>query len=326
MASFYKEGSYGCIVSPPVPCEKTKAPKEHKGRKTLGKLISKSDASIELNISTLVKSIPSYQRYYIVQEKDTCTPKNFAKARFELATDCKVLRKTTDDSLLQLLSPYGGTTIERLTITPRIDFIGLLRHVLEGVAKLNAQGICHYDLHRGNVVVDFLGTPRIIDFGSAFQGDTIEDEEVRRHFYAFSPGYPPQPPELSVQNGIHQGLSIAHSITQTMEEKTVFRTAQALFGLSKESQRVALANFWETDRTWRGEGWTPFFHKFWRKWDGYAVGVMFTDLLKKCMLLPAFIQTTWESNQDTLTEVLVGLLQADPRKRFTPEQALSLLH
>jgi hypothetical protein len=111
-----------------------------------------------------------------------------------------------------------------------------------------------------------------------------------------------------------------------MEEKTVFRTAQALFGLSKESQRVALANFWETDRTWRGEGWTPFFHKFWRKWDGYAVGVMFTDLLKKCMLLPAFIQTTWESNQDTLTEVLVGLLQADPRKRFTPEQALSLLH
>jgi serine/threonine protein kinase len=312
------------VVIPPIPCEQSK---EKKDRMTLGKIIKKSYGGIELKLTTIIKAIPGYTRYYLVQEKDDCSPTNFAKARETLPKECTTLRETPSKDLFQLLSPYGGITIERITITPKFDFMAILRHLLEGVAKLNAQGICHYDLHRGNVVVDIHGTARIIDFGSAFIGDTVTEAEASKHFYVFSSGvvHSPVPPELAVQNGIHDGLSIAHSIQITMEQKQIFRTAQSLLRMSIHKQKLDIINFWETEQTWKGEGWAAFFRAYWRTWDAFAVGVMMTDLLKKCFLLPWFIEKTWTVHQDSITKVLTGLLQGDPRKRLTAEKALALL-
>jgi serine/threonine protein kinase len=236
-----------------------------------------------------------------------------------------VYRTTLDYQLTQLISPYAGVTIRNMNLLSSFDFLGSLRHVLEGVSLLNKQGICHFDLHDGNVLVDTRGTFRIIDFGSAFHGDTIDEKGVRRHLYAFSPEFPPQPPEMSMQNGIYGGLSIADGLEQTLKQKRAFRLAARLIGLPEATQRADLAKFWIEDKAWKGESWVPFFQAYWRVWDSWAVGILFLEILEKCFLLPGFLATTWPRDSGKIKTVLKGLLVSSPVGRMTAAAALEAL-
>lgn len=317
--SLIQEGTYGCVVSPPLPCAKGIRPKDER---KVGKIIKVKNSVPELTMATIIKSIDGWQRYFVVPEDDSCDASNFKSHRDEYAKMCKVYRTTLDYQLTQLISPYAGVTIRNMNLLSTFDFIGSLRHVLEGVSLLNKQGICHFDLHDGNVLVDTRGTFRIIDFGSAFHGDTIDEKGVRRHLYAFSPEFPPQPPEMSMQNGIYGGLSIADGLEQTLKQKRAFRLAARLIGLPEATQRADLAKFWIEDTTWKGESWVPFFHAYWRVWDSWAVGILFLEILEKCFLLPGFLATTWPRDSGKIKTVLKGLLASSPVSRFSAEAAL----
>jgi tRNA A-37 threonylcarbamoyl transferase component Bud32 len=323
MSGLVQEGTYGCVLSPPLPCKKQKLRNEK--TRQVGKIIRIKNSSIELNIGTLVKSIPGWQRYYVIAEEESCDSKNFSAQRQIYERMCKVYRTTSDTQLAQLVSPYAGSTVRSIAITNSFDFIGSLRHVLEGVSLLNKQGICHYDLHDGNMLVDFRGTFRIIDFGSAFLGDQIDDAGVKKHIYKFSPNFPPETPEMSVQNAIYGGMTIADGLDQTMKQKRVFKLAHKLLDLNEFVQRRELIEFWRNDQTWDGGSWVLFFRTYWRKWDSWAIGVMFLDILAKCFLLPGFLQTTWPQEGNKIRTVLKGLLRSQPLLRMTAQDALDML-
>ena len=321
--SLIQEGTYGCVVSPPLPCAKAK--ENLKGERKVGKIIKVKNSVPELTMATIIKSIDGWQRYFVLPEDDSCDASNFKSHRDEYAKMCKVYRTTLDYQLTQLISPYAGVTIRNMNLLSSFDFLGSLRHVLEGVSLLNKQGICHFDLHDGNVLVDTRGTFRIIDFGSAFHGDTIDEKGVRRHLYAFSPEFPPQPPEMSMQNGIYGGLSIADGLEQTLKQKRAFRLAARLIGLPEATQRADLAKFWIEDKAWKGESWVPFFQAYWRVWDSWAVGILFLEILEKCFLLPGFLATTWPRDSGKIKTVLKGLLVSSPVGRMTAAAALEVL-
>jgi serine/threonine protein kinase len=324
MSRFLKEGSYGCVFTPPLPCRKSK----QGTRKTrlVGKILKSKNADVELSIAELIKAIPGWDRYFVLQEKDACTSKNFEHLRQFHEAKCKVLKKEPDTALVQLLSPYAGKTVFEFTPTSTFDFLGSLEHVLEGVTKLNAQGICHFDLSTANVLIDFKGTMKIIDFGISFLGDTASDEVVERHTHVtFSPDYPPQPPELAVQTALTEGLSFSYALTKIAKEKKEFHKLQSLLGVPLQHQLEELGDFWKEQEEWKGESWTPFFHKYWRVWDSWAVGVLFLRLLEKCFLLQEFIGGEWKEHGPLLKLVLKGLLHSNPTKRMTAEQALRLI-
>ena len=308
-----------------MPCVKSKKNVNGNTQRRVGKVIRLKDSVPELTMATVIKSIDGWQRYFIVPEDDSCDAANFKSHRDEYEKMCKVYRGTSDYQLTQLISPYAGVTIRNMNILSNFDFLGSLRHVLEGVSLLNKQGVCHFDLHDGNVLVDVRGTFRIIDFGSSFYGDTIDEKGVRRHLYAFSPEFPPQPPEMSIQNGIYGGMSIVDGLEQTMKQKRVFHLAARLLGLPQPKQRDDLAKFWREDTTWKGESWVSFFHAYWRVWDSWAVGVLFIEILQKCFLLPGFLTTTWVTDSAKIKTVLKGLLASSPAQRMTAEAALSAL-
>jgi serine/threonine protein kinase len=315
-----QEGSYGCAFTPPLPCKKSRASSTER---QVGKVIRKKHAEIELSISELIRSIPGWQRFFLIQEEDTCTSKNFAVLRDDYENQCKTLRKAKDTSLLQLLSPHGGTSLFDLTLTNSFDYIGNLRHMLEGVLKLHSQGICHYDLHEANILVDTRGTFRMIDFGAAFVGSEVSEKTIWRHIYDFQPEYAPQPPELSVQNGLYQNLSYNYTIQQTISQKKIFKQLERVLGVPIAGQAEALDRFW---RNQSGDNWVNFFHTYWASWDTWAVGVIFLKLLEKCFLLPTFINTQWASQGRQIKTVLKGLLNVDPTKRMSAEEALKLIN
>lgn len=315
------EGSYGCVVHPPIECKKSKLSKKNRSR-AVGKLIRLRNAKTEIKMSTYLKAIPGWERYYIVEEKDDCTQSNFKEYRKLHMTQCKLLEKTYDTQLVQLLAPYGGRMLFDISITPTFNYIKSFQHMLEGIDRLTKQGICHFDLHDGNILVDFHGTMRIIDFGSAFLGDLVSKEDVMNHTYSFSPDYPPLSPEVSVQQGIVQGISLSLAIEQTIQEKKVFKKAEGLLGLSRDEQEKDLYRFFNE----MNDDWVNMYKTYWRKWDSWAIGVLFLKLLEKSFLLPSFIQGVWQTKGTVIRTILKGLVQADPRKRLSAGEALEILN
>jgi serine/threonine protein kinase len=317
-----KEGGYGCALSPPLPCAKSK---RDLGKREVGKLIRMKNAKIELSISTLVKSIPGWSKFYVVQERDDCTSKDMALLRNTYEDECKVFEESEDTELMQLLSPFAGSPLSGLGLTPSFDYMENFEHILEAVALLNQQGICHFDLHENNVLIDTKGDFRIIDFGAAFLGDQTDEACVKRHVYVFSPDFPPLPPEVIMHHGISNDLTMKETLEQIMKKKVSFKVIQNILGIRVEEQESQIRNFWAKDDTWKGDSWVAFYKKYWRTWDSWAVGVLFLDLLKKCMLMPSFIEKTWTLHGAAIKEVLRGCLDSNPLTRLTAMQALRTL-
>jgi serine/threonine protein kinase len=323
-SQFLKEGSYGCTFTPPLPCKSST--KSKKKERLVGKIIKQKNAAIELSLAGLVKSIPGWDRYFVVQEEDECRSKNFELLRGYYESKCKIFKKESDSSLVQLLSPYAGRTVFEYTPTETFDFLGSLEHVLEGVAKLGQQGICHFDLSTANILIDFKGTMKIIDFGIAFLGDEVTEDVVRRHTHgSFSPDYMPQPPELAIQTALHHNISFSEALTQVAKKKKEFVKAQNLLGISLVHQLEELGEFWKEQEEWKGGSWVPFFHKYWRTWDSWAVGTVFLSLLEKCFLLEKFVGGQWKEDGALIRTVLKGLLHSSPTKRMTAEEALKII-
>jgi len=311
-----QEGTYGCVVKPALPCGKTKA-----AANNVGKIVRKKNTEIELSIATLVKGIPAWENYYVLQAEDSCTTKNFTHFRRPYEGQCRVYTESENSELTQLISPFAGTPVYKMDVSD-IHYIPALKHVLTAIAKLSNQGICHFDLHENNVLVN-KGVLRLIDFGSAFLGDETTENVVRRHVYDFSPKFPPQPPELSVQNALYAGLDMRLALEQTVKQKHVYSLAYKLLGMNSDAALKDLREFWSTHPP--SQSWVPFFKENWRSWDSWAVGVMFLNILEKCFLKPTFINTVWMTHSVKIRTVLKGLLNSDPTKRMTAAEALALL-
>jgi len=305
-----EEGTYGCAFKKALPCKKSKA-----GTK-VGKIIRKQHAGIELTMASIIEGIDGWARFYIIQEEDECTSNNFKALHETYNAKCKVLKNSKNSNLTQLISTYGGITLHRTPITRDFEFMRNFRHMLEGISKLEQQGVCHYDLKDNNIVVDSRGTLRIIDFGSAFLGDKVTEKNIWLHQYNFIPEYIPQAPELSVQNGLHDGFSRNYSIQETIKRKSVFKTMESVLGISSFECERELRSFWEDE----DELWVPFFLKYWRTWDSWSIGVIFLNILKIMVF-----QGVQIDNFVLIKNVLKGMLACDARKRLTPTQAYELV-
>lgn len=318
-----QEGSYGCAFTPPLPCKKSKV---KKGEKTVGKVVKEKDAEMELKISAIVEGIPGYPRYFVIQQEDDCSAENFSRLRKDYESVCSMYSKSSNKDLLQLLSIYGGRSLEDIKLSNQFPFVRIFRHVLEGVALLHKQDICHCDIHEGNIIIDPKGTPRILDFGESFVGHAVNENTIRLHKYKFSPSFDYQAPELAVQNGLQAGLSMAQSIQAVLQHKFILQKANTILGLSLRQQQKNFVSFWNVDDiTYRGDSWVPFYKTYYKAFDAWSVGVVFMKVLLKCLFIPLFVQTQWQESKIPITNVLRGLLQIDPIRRMSVEEALQIL-
>lgn len=315
------KGGYGCVFSPPLPCKKSKA----KGKKSriVGKVLKRSYAEIELQIAAIVEGIPTWQNYFILQEQDSCSRTNFHEFRKNYGNDCPEIRSS--ENIVQLLSPYGGHTLYDTSIDSNFDFLGKMRHMLEGVALLEKAGICHYDIKSLNILVDYEGNFRIIDFGSAFVGDALAEKDLWKKIYPFIPEYLSHPPEFCVQGGLNVGLSLHYSIQETLAKKKIFKMIENILGVSLEKNKEAMKEFWQNQEVWKGDSWLPFYHTFWRTYDSWGVGIIFIVILQNSLLHRAFVENVWNPRGESIRKVLKGLLAVDPYVRITCADALLLL-
>jgi len=320
---FIEKGTYGCVFTPPLPCKKSIVDTK---QRTVGKVIRKQDAEFEVNLTSLIEGIPHYEDYFIVQEEDKCSTKNFTEIRKDYEKNCSILQRSQNKNLTQLVSPYGGRTLFSTLIGPNFDFMRHLKHILQGGSLLAAQGICHYDIKETNIVIDTENTMRFIDFGSAFLGDSISEKNMWHQVYSgFLPEYAPQPPELSILDGFKEKMDLDETIKKVMNAKREFKLIENILDVTKDENEDRLYEFWRNQEEWKGGSWVSFFHKFWRVFDSWAIGIIFIRILNKCLMYHSFVERVWNANKTKIIKVLGGVLQVDPRMRLTCKEALTFL-
>jgi serine/threonine protein kinase len=321
-STFLHEGSFGCAYTPPVACKKKK---QRKG-KFVGKILPKSDVTVELSLNALIRSIPSYEDYYIVPEIESCDTRDFFLARDSYAGDCKLFQRVKDKDLAQLVSPYGGTAIAKLTYASDFKYIESFKHLLRGVAQLHEKGICHFDLHMANVLSDYKGTFRIIDFGISFLVPNLTNAMIEQRQVEFSPGYAVEAPDLTIQRAIFDNLPLDKALTMLIQEKKVLHYAASVLGLSLDEQKESLRRFCYEDHSMREKNWLLFYKTYAFKWDSWCVGMLFMYILNDLLLQTWFIQSVWQTERQKIRAALRALLRTDPRQRATAKQVLDFLN
>jgi len=191
--SVIASGGFGCIFRPSIKCGNTSSKDD-----SISKLMLKKYAKHEYNeiqkYKKLLRNIPNYSDYFLVEGFTLCKPKELNKQDLiDFDEKCSALTKknyseTTVnnqiDELMSLNMPYGGIDID--DYIEKTDFsiskMKLLNQTLiqllkKGVLPMNEQHVYHCDLKDSNILVSEKENEmktRVIDWGLS---TTYHDEK-----------------------------------------------------------------------------------------------------------------------------------------------------
>lgn len=329
------QGAYGCIFDKPLECKR----KGKKDKTTkIAKLTEDIDAAQEINIAKELRDMPLSENYFVLVDPESCAIKPVEKQDEEDIDDCDFLDRVDLQFTRQIYMNYGGKALHQINIHPsKFDLLRFMIHMLEAAGTLLLAGICHYDLHPGNILVDSKGAFRIIDFGMAFKGPSITKSVVDLRWKVLRFGSPEhtehwisnqEPPEITIINAVaNNEYPLEDAIKKTIYTKDIFgQVAKPFVGISRGHQMQEFEHFWMTSKACREEDWVKFFRLYWSVFDSWALGTLFLTYLQKQMSFFEFTRSdTWKEKEIPIRAALRGMLDINPRNRLDAIEALALL-
>jgi len=332
-----EQGKYGCVFDTLPKClsrrGRSRRVNSVGSRKTLrvAKITKPGDKSTdnEIRIARALSKLPGYKDYFIlvddVCEGDDITgDPDWEQCRL-FSPDKKRLAK-----FVQLRMVYGGERLSEYArnITRLLhNWLNIQIHVFEGLRLLHSNRWIHGDLHFGNILIDNLDVPRIIDFGLGYNINLIKEKDVVN--LTFLPTYDNYAPEFDYVAGLQKGLfggdagalmeSIYHQkhILQEIDE-----TFPGRYSILEDMKFFALRH--------PVQG-TPevktYIQQYARPSDIWTIGYNFYKLYMMMITFPMVITSEfYRTLHREQMNLLRGLLNCDPRRRLTADQALTELY
>ena len=180
-------GGYGCVFSPPLPCEKGTISKmtSFKG-KTVSKLMDQYDAKEEIDsvksVYNALKTLPRVNDYFLFPV-EMCKPSYATESDLEgFSNKCRKFynnariapnnRGNFPEAARIINMPHGGFELHNLLKEYRGSgslaaymFLSIADLIQNAIVPMNKRGVYHCDLKGENMMVDGFGTIRIIDWG-----------------------------------------------------------------------------------------------------------------------------------------------------------------
>ena len=187
--------------------KKTKRRKWKKTNKFVSKLQIKNFASTnEINMGYTIKKILHYTNYYApIISSEVIKIQTFDNIKKLCSAYKKHPKRQFILSKLHYLEGEVLNDYISNNITNRKLFMYLLDcyiHLLNGVLKLNEEGIIHFDLKGDNIVFNNkLNIPIIIDFGLSISLKSVK-KNIKNYFYIYAPTYYCWPLEVHFFNYI----------------------------------------------------------------------------------------------------------------------------
>ena len=183
-------GGFGCVLKPPIHCKTVLDSIKSKSSKIgITKLMLKKYAKEEFNeimkYRPLLKNIPNYNSYFLIEGFELCKPDKLTKEdlkqfneKCDSLNSSGIVEYTVNNSLEKLLSinmPYGGIDIveyvdsnadknEEKIVELNNTLIDLL---INGILPMNNKNIYHGDIKSSNILVQYEKSmkTRLIDWG-----------------------------------------------------------------------------------------------------------------------------------------------------------------
>lgn len=312
------EGSYGCVVRPPLECE------------SKSKQISNSDSSV----SKLFVNKDEFQREVKAAKKvakidpegnSILTPSKYCKTSLEKVRNtnavwsCETIHEialmTKKTPVYQLLMPYGGTRLDHFvksTTLRKKTFVSLMMPVFDGVAKLAKKKYCHQDIKSSNILVRPDGHAIIIDYSLMKKFKEIyAPSNMRRLRHT----YYPYPPEYKVLHGLHSMKTDKEIVDDVKKNANHYNSKYGEVLIESWGGDKGIAAFIAKMRSIpEPEKWLA---KLADRIDVYSVGAVFVQFGSK--LSNSGLSTGFKKIYD---ELVVKMTMLDPELRISPSALL----
>jgi serine/threonine protein kinase len=174
-------GSFGCVFSPALKCEKqTKLKKEVISKIFFGNN-SKNEATIEIKNNKIIKSIKGYKKWAYIWEKK-CLPKKYDDINEidECLDDKDISIEEFNKNRYMLQGNNMGKSLKNIislkfnddVFSDNKSFVNnflyimkLIKPLFIGLVEMNKHNIAHNDIKIDNIVIDSVTDCKYIDFG-----------------------------------------------------------------------------------------------------------------------------------------------------------------
>lgn len=339
---FIDSGTFGCVFTPPLLCKSDKRIDYGK----VGKITEERFAKQEIQVANKIRRFPLARNYFLLPEPESCELLEEEKQKDPGIQQCRDEFENHGDELdlkemKQIIMPFGGTTpfyeyFHTMSLHPKnFDFFKFMIRMLEAGSILLVTGICHFDLHPGNLLVDKHKVVRILDFGLSFPTDNITNTIINgrwkrlRFGFEENAGHPSnhnsEPPEITIMNAVRKGqFTLTQAIGLTIMGKEIFQDMDKYLGISKETSRDDLHKFWNTSSFAKKRDYVNLWKIYWPGFDSWAMGCILMETFKSLVLLPDFTKGPFVHKRVALLATLRGLLDPNPRDRLDCIEALAL--
>lgn len=220
--SILGEGSFGCVVEPPVPCdgkevpfirEKSEKAKEKKAKTmTVGKIYATDeDFHDELVANKIAATVDPTGKLLLI-------PQSYCKVSYgkimdnPVAQKCKFhglkLKQSEEDVKLptdfyQISMPYGGKTLEDVVFHKKMtlyNFLNNLKPVFQALILLEEKKYCHQDIKTNNILIKPNGETILIDYSYMRPNSEIY---AYGNYHRLKKNYFPYPPEMNIYANVH---------------------------------------------------------------------------------------------------------------------------
>jgi hypothetical protein len=167
-------GSYGCIFYPALKCKNKKTRTNGISKLSLKKH-SINEWNIYKKIVTLLKVIPNYKKYFLLDNFSTCTPDKLTDQDKNNFATCNSLDEYNSNNINSNLNnvmiinmPYGGKDLDTIISNNLIsynDLTLLINNLIhKAIIPMNKLGIYHFDIKANNILYKN-NNLKLIDFG-----------------------------------------------------------------------------------------------------------------------------------------------------------------
>jgi len=195
-------GGFGCVFDPALRCKGKQRIKNNVSKLMIERYVHSEFNEIE-QIKKVLKNVPNYQDYYLVEDFSICDPeklnsedlKNFKKKCSALPKK-NITEKNINDNLNQLMilnMPHGGITVDDYIYSIKdyhelIQLNNLLINLLNhGIIPMNRENIYHTDVKDTNILISQDKTKtRLIDWGLTTEYESNKDAPFPKKWKARS--------------------------------------------------------------------------------------------------------------------------------------------
>ena len=315
------QGTYGCVFQPALLC---RGETEKRDKSMVGKITSTLDAKNEIQISEYLHDLEDFDTYTLPVELDKCIPRSLSRQEEEDINKCNFTQGVPLEKSIQLLMPWGGVPLYSINLRPNaFDYFKFTEELLAIGAFLVLNDICHFDLHGANLLFNRKNTPKLIDFGFAFQPSKLTLNTVNSRWRQINVSHNTETPEVTLMIASLDNIPPIEIIRGLQLEKPAVQHLAVYCGVLPSLWGADLLEWIQISQSFQEQDWLNSWKLYWPGFDAWGIGALLLDVLEFQMSFPSFGKSKkWQEHGEITKTVLRGMCCGNPAKRMDAVEAL----